>query len=72
MAKEIHHHAVAIQIEGYANMLTSSPRLKAFLARPIEGDWPYPRTDPTHVKVRQNGRIMSVAVMRRIRKTPAR
>jgi putative transposase len=35
----------------------------AFLERPIEGDWPYLRIDATYVKVRQNGRIVSVAVI---------
>jgi transposase-like protein len=37
-------------------------RVKAFLDRPIEGDWPYLWIDATYVKVRQNGRIVSVAV----------
>jgi transposase-like protein len=36
-------------------------RVKAFLERPIEGDWPYLWIDATYVKVRQNGRIVSVA-----------
>ncbi|MGY2843447.1 transposase-like protein [Bradyrhizobium sp. USDA 4509] len=36
---------------------------KAFLARPIEGDWPYLWIDATYVKVRQQGRIVSVAVI---------
>jgi hypothetical protein len=38
-------------------------RVKAFLHRPIEGDWPYLWIDATYVKVRQNGRIVSVAVI---------
>ena len=37
--------------------------MKAFLDRPIEGDWPYLWIDATYVKVRQNGRIVSVAVI---------
>jgi putative transposase len=37
-------------------------RVTAFLDRPIEGDWPYLWIDATYVKVRQNGRIVSVAV----------
>ena len=37
-------------------------RVKTFLTRPIEGDWPYLWIDATYVKVRQNGRIVSVAV----------
>lgn len=38
-------------------------RVKAFIDRPIEGDWPYLWIDATYVKVRQNGRIVSVAVI---------
>jgi putative transposase len=38
-------------------------KVKAFLDRPIEGDWPYLWIDATYVKVRQNGRIVSVAVI---------
>jgi transposase-like protein len=38
-------------------------RVDAFLARPIEGDWPYLWIDATYVKVRQAGRIVSVAVI---------
>jgi putative transposase len=38
-------------------------RVKAFLDRPIEGDWPYLWVDATYVKVRQAGRIISVAVI---------
>jgi putative transposase len=38
-------------------------RVKAFLDRPIEGDWPYLWIDATYVKVRQAGRIISVAVI---------
>lgn len=37
-------------------------RVKTFLGRPIEGDWPYLWLDATYVKLRQNGRIVSVAV----------
>jgi transposase-like protein len=37
-------------------------RVKAFLDRPIEGDWPYLWIDATYVKCRQNGRVVSVAV----------
>ncbi len=29
-------------------------RVKAFLDRPLEGDWPYVRLDATYVKVRRN------------------
>ncbi len=38
-------------------------RVGAFLNRPLEGDWPYLWVDATYVKVRQNGRIVSVAVI---------
>jgi len=38
-------------------------RVSAFLERPLEGDWPYLWIDATYVKVRQNGRIVSVAVI---------
>ena len=38
-------------------------KVKAFLDRPIEGDWPYLWLDATYVKVRQNSRVVSVAVI---------
>jgi putative transposase len=38
-------------------------RVRAFLERPIEGDWPYLWIDATYVKVRSNGRVVSVAVI---------
>jgi putative transposase len=38
-------------------------RVKAFLERPIEGDWPYLWIDATYVKVRSNGRVVPVAVI---------
>ena len=38
-------------------------RVKAFLDRPIEGDWPYVWLDATYVKVRRNHRIVSTAVI---------
>src|SRR5687768_7756665 len=38
-------------------------RVKAFLDRPREGDWPYIWIDATYVKVRQQGRVVSVAVI---------
>ncbi|MEP9356853.1 IS256 family transposase [Xanthobacter sp. KR7-65] len=38
-------------------------RVHTFLDRPIEGDWPYVWVDATYLKVRQNGRIVSVAVI---------
>jgi putative transposase len=38
-------------------------KVKAFLDRPIEGDWPYLWLDATYVKVRQASRVVSVAVI---------
>ena len=38
-------------------------RVQVFLNRPIEGDWPYLWIDATYVKVRQAGRVVSVAVI---------
>ena len=38
-------------------------KVKAFLERPIEGDWPYLWIDATYLKVRRGGRIVSIAVI---------
>jgi len=38
-------------------------KVKAFLERPIEGDWPYLWIDATYLKVRRGGRIVSVAAI---------
>jgi putative transposase len=38
-------------------------KVKAFLSRPLEGNWPYVWLDATSVKLRQNERIVSVAVI---------
>jgi len=38
-------------------------KVQTFLNRPLEGDWPYVWLDATYVKVRQAGRIVSVAVI---------
>ena len=38
-------------------------RVQSFLNRPLEGDWPYLWIDATDVKVREAGRIVSVAVI---------
>jgi putative transposase len=38
-------------------------KVKAFLDRPIEGEWPYLWLDATYVKVRQNSRVVSAAVI---------
>ena len=37
-------------------------KIHSFLERPLEGDWPYLWLDATCVKVREAGRIVSVAV----------
>ena len=37
-------------------------KVQTFLNRPLEGGWPYVWLDATYVKVRQGGRIVSVAV----------
>ena len=37
--------------------------MSAFLDRPIEGEWRYLWIDATYVKVREAGRIVSVAVI---------
>ena len=38
-------------------------RVNAFLERPIEGQWPYLWLDATYLKVRDGGRIVSVAAI---------
>ena len=38
-------------------------RVNAFLSRPLEGEWPYLWLDATYLKVRRNGRIVSVAAI---------
>ena len=38
-------------------------RVDAFLARPIEGEWPYLWIDATYVRSRSGGRIISTAVI---------
>jgi len=38
-------------------------RVQSFIARPIEGDWPYVWLDATYVKARCDHRIVSVAVI---------
>ena len=37
-------------------------KIQSFLERPLEGEWPCLRLDATYVKVREAGRIVSVAV----------
>lgn len=38
-------------------------RVDSFLNRPIEGEWPYLWLDATYLKVRQGGRVVSVAAI---------
>ena len=38
-------------------------RVQTFFQRPIEGDWPYLWIDATYLKVREAGRIVSVAAI---------
>jgi putative transposase len=38
-------------------------RVGAFLGRPLEGEWPYLWLDATYLKVREGGRVVSVAAI---------
>jgi putative transposase len=38
-------------------------RVNAFLDRPLDGEWPYLWLDATYFKVRDGGRIVSVAAI---------
>jgi putative transposase len=38
-------------------------RVQSFLERPLNGDWPYVWLDATYIKVRQDGRIISIAAI---------
>jgi transposase-like protein len=38
-------------------------RIASFLERPLEGDWRYLWLDATYLKVRREGRVVSVAVV---------
>lgn len=38
-------------------------RVNSFLQRPIEGEWPYLWLDATYLKVREGGRVVSVAAI---------
>src|SRR5689334_25048114 len=38
-------------------------RVSAFLDRPLEGEWPYLWLDATYLKVREGGRVVSVAAI---------
>ena len=43
--------------------LATDERVNEFLNRPLTGDWPYVWLDATYLKVRQGGRIVSVAAI---------
>jgi putative transposase len=59
----------AMGMQGISKSLVSrlcgeiDERVNVFLARPIEGDWPYVWLDATYVKVRRDHHIVSVAVI---------
>jgi putative transposase len=38
-------------------------RVKSFLERPLAGEWPYLWLDATYLKVRENGRVVSIAAI---------
>src|SRR3981189_320335 len=38
-------------------------KVKAFLDRPLEDDWPYLWIEPPHITTRRGGRIISIAVI---------
>lgn len=38
-------------------------RVLSFLERPLEGEWPYVWLDATYLKVRENGRVVSLAAI---------
>ena len=38
-------------------------KVKAFLERPIEGEWPYLWIDATYLKERRGGRILSIGII---------
>jgi putative transposase len=53
-----------VQATGLSGIVRGDRRQsETFLQRPLEGDWPYLWIDATYVKVRQNGRSASVAVI---------
>ena len=57
----------AMAMSGISKSTVSKPcngiveRVHEFLGRPLAGGWPYLWLDATHLKVRQGGRIISVA-----------
>ena len=57
-----HGHGGRHQEPGQSPLRRDRRAGQDFLSRPIEGDWPYLWLDATYVKVREAGRIISVAV----------
>ena len=55
-------HPASARARWRGSAARSTSGCNAFLSRPIEGEWPYLWLDATYVKVRQAGRIVSVAV----------
>ena len=59
----------AMGMSGISKSSVSKPcreiddRVRAFLERPLEGEWPYLWLDATYLKVREGGRIVSVAAI---------
>jgi putative transposase len=59
----------ALGMSGISKSQVSRPcgeldeKIATFLHRPLEGDWPYVWLDATYLKVRQDGRIVSVAAI---------
>ena len=59
----------AMGMDGISKSQVSAPckdidqRVGSFLNRPIAGDWPYVWLDATYLKVREDGRIVSVAAI---------
>ena len=59
----------AMGIEGISKSQVSelcagiNEQVTSFLERPIEGEWTYLRLDATYLKVRENGRVVSIAAI---------
>ena len=67
--RSVDHLVRAMGMEGISKSQVSrlcaeiDERVQSFLARPIEGDWPYVWLDATYVKARRDHHIVSVAVI---------
>jgi transposase-like protein len=66
--RSVHDLVRAMGLEGVSRSQVSrlcaeiDERVRDFLARPIEGDWPCLRLDATYAKVGEAGRIVPLAV----------